>query len=179
MVSKCKEEQKAALETLASQLAEERDKANLENEGLKKMLASLPAGTQESGLSPEQELFFKERIKAAGVQFINLAKPYEDQRDEVDKFVNHLIDEYGAPSEWTLGYLRCFLEESASKSLEPSSSSSHPEEPSLESPETSSSSSSVNESAFKSLETSPSSSNPEDSAFDSPEHSLSTSPPET
>lgn len=44
------------------------------------ILASLPAASsQESGLGPQQELFFKQRIDEAGVQFINLGKPYEDQ----------------------------------------------------------------------------------------------------
>lgn len=130
-LAKCKEEEKTALESVASQLAGERDQANSENERLKKILADLQTEVAPvPGLSPEQELFLKAHIDAAGLQFVDLAKPYEDQKEEIDKFVSHLVDEYGAPPGWTSEYLKRFLEESTSKSktdLEISSSSSHSE----------------------------------------------------
>eukprot|EP00250_Pteridium_aquilinum_P013627 c21464_g1_i1 orf=184-1542(+) len=127
-LAKLKEEEKTALESLASQLAGERDQANLEKERLEEILVKLPGtSAQKPGLSPEQEMFFKGRIDAVGVQFIDLLKPYDDQKEEVDKFVSHLVEEYGAPSEWTLDYLKRFLEESASELRKTSSSPSLPE----------------------------------------------------
>lgn len=172
-LAKCKEEEKIALESLASELVEERDRANLENERLKEILASLPAASsEESGVSSQQELLLKQRINEAGVQFLSLGKPYDDQKEEVDKFVSSLAAEYGAPFEWTAEYLKRFLEESASKSTESPSSSSTPEESFTEA---SFGSSHVEELASKSQETLLSSCNPDTSS----ELSLSLSPSET
>ncbi|KAI5074329.1 hypothetical protein GOP47_0010290 [Adiantum capillus-veneris] len=128
-LAKSKEEENNALESLASQLARERDQANLENEQLKEMSKSLPvADIQELvGSSPDQKLFLKKHIEAAGLQFIDPLKPYDDQKEEVEKFVSHLVEEYNAPSEWTLDYLKQILEDSSSKAQELSSSSSYQE----------------------------------------------------
>ncbi|MCO5590395.1 hypothetical protein L7F22_044365 [Adiantum nelumboides] len=125
-LAKCKEEENTALESLASQLAHERDQANTENERLKEMLKSLPVASKQEpeGLNSEHELLLKKHIDAAGLQFIDLFKPYDVQKKEVENFVSHLVEEYNAPSEWTLNYLKQLLEDS-SKAQEFSASSSY------------------------------------------------------
>lgn len=117
-LAKGREEEKKALESLASQLAKEKDQALFENENLKKILANLQMpGAKPSGLDPEQEHFLKAHIGAAGPQHIDLDKQYDDQKDVVDKFVSHLVDEYGAPPDWTTEYVKQILDASRSETV--------------------------------------------------------------
>ncbi|KAH7432102.1 hypothetical protein KP509_07G008500 [Ceratopteris richardii] len=128
-LSKYNEEEKAALESLALKLAAERDEANLENQRMKELLGKLSvAGKRDQGLSSEQEASLKERISASGMQFIDMSKPYEDQKEEVDKFVAHLVENYGAPAQWTEDYLKDILKDSSFKVQELQSSTTSLEE---------------------------------------------------
>lgn len=114
--AKLSEEEKIALQSLASQLAEERDQALSENKKLEKILEEIQtARAPVAGLSPEKESFLKASIGAAGSPYIDLDKQYDDQKEQVDKFVSHLVDVYGAPPGWTAEYVKQFLDFSASK----------------------------------------------------------------
>ncbi|OAE34006.1 hypothetical protein AXG93_3891s1190 [Marchantia polymorpha subsp. ruderalis] len=110
-------EQMECLETVGVQLAQERDTALAEIEELKKVVASIrEAASTASGLTTEQELFIEARVRALRSQFIDVDRGYDEQKDEVDRFIGHLVQEYGAPQEWTNAYIRQFLDTSATKS---------------------------------------------------------------
>ncbi|XP_024541461.1 rootletin-like isoform X2 [Selaginella moellendorffii] len=102
------EAEKQSLEAVALRLTEERDGALQELEQLKKVVAELRAS--DSGLTPEQELFIKEKVRAARSQYIDISQGYDKQEKEVQTFVSHLVEEYGAPREWTLNYMKQFLD---------------------------------------------------------------------
>ncbi|KAL3683050.1 hypothetical protein R1sor_001072 [Riccia sorocarpa] len=111
------QEQMQGLETVAVELAHERDTALAEIEDLKKVVANLrESASTASGLSSEQELFIKARVRALRSQFIDVDRAYDEQKEEVDRFIGHLVQEYGAPQEWTKDYIRQFLDTSATKS---------------------------------------------------------------
>lgn len=106
--------EKKALEVLAAELIQERDTALAEVKELKKVVATLSevAGST-SGLTSQQESFIKSRARAVRAQFVDITKPYAEQKEEVNKLVSHLVDEYGAPNEWTGDYIRQFLNSSS------------------------------------------------------------------
>ncbi|KAL2611750.1 hypothetical protein R1flu_023442 [Riccia fluitans] len=111
------QEEMQGLETVAVELAQERDTALAEIEDLKKVVANLrEAASTASGLSSEQELFIKARVRALRSQFIDVDRAYDEQKEEVDRFIGHLVHEYGAPQDWTNDYIRQFLDTSATKS---------------------------------------------------------------
>lgn len=111
---KQREEDKKVLEVLATQLIEERNMALKEVQELKLVVSGLmQAAGSESGLPPEMESFIKSRVRAVRSQFVDVTKPYSSQADAVDSLVSHLVEEYGAPREWTQAYIQQFLDSAA------------------------------------------------------------------
>lgn len=107
-------EDKRVLEMLASQLIEERNEAMKEVEELQHVVATLRESSESSsGLTPEMETFIKSRARSVRSQFVDITKSYEEQKEAVDAFVSHLVEEYGAPIDWTQDYIRHFLNSSA------------------------------------------------------------------
>ncbi|CAI5516175.1 unnamed protein product [Closterium sp. Naga37s-1] len=91
-----REEDKRVLEMLAAQLIEERNAAVKEVQELKQVVAGLAEATGAgSGLTSEMEAFIRSRVRA---------------EEAVNAFVAHLVDEFGAPREWTHRYIRQFLD---------------------------------------------------------------------
>ncbi|CAI5469291.1 unnamed protein product [Closterium sp. Yama58-4] len=106
-----REEDKRVLEMLAAQLIEERNAAVKEVQELKQVVAGLAEATGAgSGLTSEMEAFIRSRVRAVRAQFVDISKPYSQQEEAVNAFVAHLVDEFGAPREWTHRYIRQFLD---------------------------------------------------------------------
>ncbi|CAI5527563.1 unnamed protein product [Closterium sp. Naga37s-1] len=106
-----REEDKRVLEMLAAQLIEERNAAVKEVQELKQVVAGLAEATGAgSGLTSEMEAFIRSRVRAVRAQFVDISKPYSQQEEAVNAFVAHLVDEFGAPREWTHCYIRQFLD---------------------------------------------------------------------
>eukprot|EP00897_Mesotaenium_endlicherianum_P001326 jgi/Mesen1/1220/ME000129S00318 len=108
-------EEKEELELLAASLIEDRDSALAEVEQLKEVVASLSGSA--SGLTPEMEQFIKAQARDVRSQFISISAPYEEQKEAVDALVAHLVDEFGAPEEWTSDYIQNFLKSSSMQGL--------------------------------------------------------------
>lgn len=108
-------EAKKEMTVVAARLEEERDNALCEAAELRKVLNSL--GATGSGLSPQQEVFLKARVRAVRAQYVDINVPYDEQKEAVDQLVSNLVDEYGAPPEWTKDYLRHFLGASSGHSI--------------------------------------------------------------
>eukprot|EP00850_Spirogloea_muscicola_P001920 SM000007S20880 [mRNA] locus=s7:743163:745546:+ [translate_table: standard] len=106
--------EKKDLETFAVEMTAERDSAMAEIAELKEVVAGLSSSGSASRLTPEQEIFIKARIRSIRADYIDINKSYDEQSSAVDKLVNHLVHEYGAPSEWTKDYMVNFLESSSS-----------------------------------------------------------------
>ncbi|CAM6106124.1 unnamed protein product [Calypogeia fissa] len=116
--------EKEALEVVAIQVAQERDEALSEIEELKKVVAILREATATaSGLTSEQEVFIKARVRDIRSQFIDQERTYDDQKDQVEKFIDHLVTDYGAPRVWVSDYIKQFLKSSATKFSPPPLSS--------------------------------------------------------
>ncbi|EFJ14297.1 hypothetical protein SELMODRAFT_423707 [Selaginella moellendorffii] len=76
------EAEKQSLEAVALRLTEERDGALQELEQLKKASKKRnlsPLRASDSGLTPEQELFIKEKVRAARSQYIDISQGYDKQ----------------------------------------------------------------------------------------------------
>eukprot|EP00271_Cylindrocystis_brebissonii_P012100 TRINITY_DN30190_c0_g1_i1.p1 TRINITY_DN30190_c0_g1~~TRINITY_DN30190_c0_g1_i1.p1 ORF type:complete len:543 (+),score=147.78 TRINITY_DN30190_c0_g1_i1:75-1703(+) len=112
------DQEKTELDKLASELIEERDAALAEVHELFKVVVSLQGGKPEdaSGLTPQQETFLRSRARDVRNKFVDVSKPYEQQKEQVDALVSHLVEDFGAPREWTLEYMQQFLNNSASSS---------------------------------------------------------------
>ncbi|GJP31353.1 hypothetical protein CLOM_g11995 [Closterium sp. NIES-68] len=109
-----REEDKRVLEMLAAQLIEERNAAVKEVHELKQVVAGLAEATGAgSGLTQEMEAFIRSRVRAVRSQFVDISKPYSQQEEAVNVFVAHLVEEFGAPREWTQRYIRQFLDASS------------------------------------------------------------------
>lgn len=114
VTSMARDEEKKALEILASELIQERDDALVQLEGYKKIVADISeAAGSSSGLTSQQEVFLKNRVRSIRSQFVDVTKPYEQQRDRVELLVAHLAEEYGAPPQWAMDYMKQFLKSSA------------------------------------------------------------------
>jgi chromosome segregation ATPase len=107
--------EKVAVQTVAARLAEERDDALKELAELRQLVASLQVDT-ESGLTPESEVFLKSRLRDVRSNFVNVDKTFDEQPEAVERLVCHLVEEFGAPRQWTRDYLKQFLQSSAGRS---------------------------------------------------------------
>jgi hypothetical protein len=79
------------------------------------LVASLQVDT-ESGLTPESEVFLKSRLRDVRSNFVNVDKTFDEQPEAVERLVCHLVEEFGAPRQWTRDYLKQFLQSSAGRS---------------------------------------------------------------
>lgn len=106
--------EKESIEALACDLILERDEAMAEVEELKRINSNLSeAAGSASGLTAQQEVFLKQQAKVARGKFVDVSKPYAQQREQVDEMVKHLVEEFGAPAGWTSEYIQRFLDSSA------------------------------------------------------------------
>lgn len=104
---------KDAMEVVAAQLAEERDNALSETRELRHALTVLQGDEEaprSSGLTPERESYIKAQALASRSKFLVVGKNSGELELEVERFVQHLVQEYGAPREWAAEYVPCLSE---------------------------------------------------------------------